>query len=1377
MLRKWTISTFFCLVLFCCSVQATNKNNGHKLPESTGYGLVENKGQITDQYGTERKDILFAASHSGIKLFLKRNSFTYEVFKEEVSESKEESGSHWDAISNKIKNTKIKYHRIDITLLGANADPLVFPEDEAGDFINYSNTQGQSQRAHHYKKVTYKEIYPNIDLVFHYNSSGAKYDFVVRPGGRLSDIQLNYSGMNDLTLLPDGNLVIGTALGNLTENIPLSFSVDRSGNSKKDIKVVFQRDGNTIRFDAAPHNTSHTLIVDPVIQWSTYYGGLDKDECYGTARSGLGSIVVAGYTNSNTNIATIGAHQSVYGGGFFDAFVIKFDTLGARQWATYYGGPGANIGTDVATDTLGNVILTGYTEQSSGVPTPGSHQATYGGGTYDAFVAKFDSMGVLQWATYYGGTNADYGTSIVSGMTADIYVVGYTASTAAISTPGSHQPAYGGGSSDGFVVKFNAAGVRQWASYYGGSDTDEMLSVGAYISMKYLAMAGYTKSAASIATPSSHQPVIGGNEDAFVVDFTPSGGINWATYYGGTDVDFGQGVDVEKCGYVALAGYTKSTNAIATGNPVHQQALSGLEDAFVATFDSTGIRDWGTYYGGTDVDRAMGVEYSLKSRYVAITGYTQSSTDIARDSVHPLTALGGAEDAFLADFSPFGVLRSGTYLGGPTNDRGYGIAGNNPFWISGSTESVTGVASSGAFQTAYGGGTYDGFVARIVVKPRRTILSCGPPGPCTPSYTSGCLMGCVSMCGPDYDDETAGAIYSWNFSGGNPPTSSEPSPQGVCYTIPGTYSPSVDVGNPAGGDPTLTYDNVVIVYPLPDVITGNDTTICPGTSLTLNASGALIYSWSPPTGLDNANVFNPVASPSGTTTYIVTGIDGNGCSDTADITITIPASVDAGPDTSFCFGSGVQLNAVNTDTYLWTPATGLDNAAISNPFASPVNTETYYVTGTDSSGCQTTDSVTITVNQLPLIDAGPPVTICGGGSTQLNASGGNAYVWSPSAGLSNTLIANPVATVFSNSTYIVNGTDGNGCSNSDSVSISVFTQIPIDAGVDTTICTGGTVQLNATGGGSNYLWTPSAGLNNANIANPVATVTGITTYYVTITDNNSCTDTAAVTINVWALPIVNAGNDTTTCMGVSVQLNASGGLSYIWSPPAGLSDSAIANPVATIDSTAIYTVTATDVNGCSNSDNVTVQATSDSVLQGDFASEINYCSLQIGVQSNFGDSVDYSWNFGDGFTSSSSSPVHIYSNYNGTYNITLMVHTTSGCYNGPNSWDTITHTVELNKDAFINSLILPNVFTPNGDGVNELFQIGGIDCLPYYFVIYDRWGVKMFETDETYHFWDGTVFKNGKPATDGLYYYLLRFGYYSESDPKTEIAGFVHLIR
>ena len=388
---------------------------------------------------------------------------------------------------------------------------------------------------------------------------------------------------------------------------------------------------------------------------------------------------------------------------------------------------------------------------------------------------------------------------------------------------------------------------------------------------------------------------------------------------------------------------------------------------------------------------------------------------------------------------------------------------------------------------------------------------------------------------------------------------------GNAETVAGVYSQTFVLGTGCDSTSNVT----LIVNPLPVIDAGVDQAVCDGVQTTLTASGAPTLVW------DNSVVNGvPFTQNVGTITYTVTGTDANGCvnTDQADITVNALPTIDAGPDQTVCEGVQVTLTGNGAGvggTYAWTGGV-VDGAAFNAPVGT---TTTYQVTGTDANGCVNTDQVDVTVNALPVVDAGPDQTVCEGVQVTLTGSGATSYAWDNGV-VDGVAFNSPIGAT---TTYTVTGTDANGCVNTDQVDVTVNALPVVDAGPDQTVCDGVLVTLNGSGA-STYVWDNGV-VDGVAFAAPVAT----TTYTVTGTDANGCVNTDQVDVTVNPLPTIGAGPDQTVCDGVQVTLNGSGGTAYVWDN--GVTDGVAFNsPVGTVT----YTVTGTDANGCSNTDQVDV---------------------------------------------------------------------------------------------------------------------------------------------------------------------------------------------
>jgi len=428
------------------------------------------------------------------------------------------------------------------------------------------------------------------------------------------------------------------------------------------------------------------------------------------------------------------------------------------------------------------------------------------------------------------------------------------------------------------------------------------------------------------------------------------------------------------------------------------------------------------------------------------------------------------------------------------------------------------------------------------------------------------------------------AVYQWSPSRGL-----------SCTTCPDPIaSPSTTTDYTVlatNGGCVRTHTVTVTVLPVPSLVASADTTLCSGDSIRLSASGADSYRWSPGVGLSCDTCREPIAAPTVTTIYTLVGSNANGCIDTTTTTVTVvpDVSLKVGPDTVLCVGGSARLHASGGEQYRWEPQDGLSCVYCSDPIARPKRTTIYRVFAWNSGGCAADDSVTVTIQPPPEVDAGRAVRICLGDSTRLHASGGVAFSWSPSHGLDCTDCSDPVARPDATTTYTVTAVDQFGCVGSDTVTVAVGTSITATVGSDTAICLGEGVVLHASGG-AGYAWHPVDGLSCADCPDPVASPSETTSYTVVVTGSENCAgiDSASVMVVVEPPPLIRVEGETDICPGSSTELRTSGGTDYRWYPIDGLSCADCPDPVASPSTTTTYTVTATNGTGCADSTTVRI---------------------------------------------------------------------------------------------------------------------------------------------------------------------------------------------
>jgi gliding motility-associated-like protein len=383
--------------------------------------------------------------------------------------------------------------------------------------------------------------------------------------------------------------------------------------------------------------------------------------------------------------------------------------------------------------------------------------------------------------------------------------------------------------------------------------------------------------------------------------------------------------------------------------------------------------------------------------------------------------------------------------------------------------------------------------------------------------------------------------YAWTVPSGVTNPGNVPS---FTSAVAGTYS--VVITNTANGCTSLSASGTITVNPIPVINPGANQTVCLGTQVTLAATGATTYSW-------NNSVVQGIAftPPLGTTTYTVTGTTA-GCVGTASVNVTVnPIPVVSAPDATVCAGGSVILTAVGGTTYSWAPG-GQTTASIT---VSPLVNTTYTVTGT-TLGCSSSDAVQVTVSGSAAIGAGLDVNICIGQSTTLTGTGGSIYNWDNALGVGNNFVVSPATTT----TYIVEGTDVNGCTGTDAMTVFV-NPLPTVTVNSPTICAGATATITATPGTTasySYVWTVPAGASApGNVATFTTTVAGIYSVGITNTTTSCVSASASGTVTVNPVPTATVNNPS-VCAGTPASVTASPGVagsySYVWTVPGGVTN-------------------------------------------------------------------------------------------------------------------------------------------------------------------------------------------------------------------------------
>jgi len=555
---------------------------------------------------------------------------------------------------------------------------------------------------------------------------------------------------------------------------------------------------------------------------------------------------------------------------------------------------------------------------------------------------------------------------------------------------------------------------------------------------------------------------------------------------------------------------------------------------------------------------------------------------------------------------------------------------------------------------------------------------------------------------------------------------------------------------------------VACTTPTVQVVSSNDS-ICTGQSITLLGVGASTYTWLPG-GNTNPSV---TISPTVTTIYTLTAATGT-CSATNTYTVYVnPLPVTAqlvSTYTPICNGDSVILKGAGANTYTWTSVTYTISAAdsIKNgiKFTPMAGTDTFSVKGKDTiTGCINTATISVVVLPSPNINVSPDsVTICPGGTVTFAASGAVSYTWTPSTNLSPSInsasvTVSPTVTTL----YLVSGTGTNTCQSG----APAIVNIPRDIIVvnSAVICQSNSVTLNASSTGSSltYTWSPATGLNSNSGSSVIASPIGTTIYTVQGTDAHGCMGINTATITVDSLPIISISKTPTiTCSGKPAVLMASGASTYTWST----GTVGVTNTVFPTIQTE-YTVVGTDTNGCSNTATQILSV----ILLPPVAINLGITSftLNLGqsITLNAGGALTYTWTSGnvtcDSCASNTESPI-----------ASAQYCVAGADINGCRDSTCLNVVVEKVCDVFI-----PDAFSPNGDGHNDVFKVYGLCITELTLQVFDRWGNQVFSGSDPSAAWDGSY--GGSLMNTGSYVYQVQ--YTLSTGEKTKTKGNFSLMR
>ena len=681
--------------------------------------FIPNQGQVHEQ-------ALYYTKAKGYTLWLNQEGMVFDSVR--AAEKAETYGKQKD----------IPQYERDVSrmfFIGANKDVELAAVEEAKYKVHYFIGDDESQWKTNIptsEAVVYQEIYKDIDLRVYGIEKQIEYDWVVKPGADVADIQMRYQGVKGTRIDDDGNLVIATKFGELMHRQPVSYQ-DIEG-KRVAVDVAFKQVGENIYgFEPAEYNKNYILTIDPaVLTYSTFLGGNGTDSCTGVAVDSSGYAYVTGGTYSTD--FPLESEIDDTAGALSTGFVTKFSVDGSSlEFSTYLGNSNYTACSDIKLSFNAGVVVTGSVIGLGFPTTAGAYQSSWGG-SYDGFLTCLSLSGSsIVYSTYFGGSNVDlaqdlskvetYLVGIYPGpyLTYDrVCMTGYTKS--------SNFPLLNardsslGGTTDAFVAKwtigFLASVNLAYSTFLGGAEDDFGYGIDQDDGLAYVTGTTFSPYFPQVKNIDN---TMNGTTDAFVTKFSSDGStLEYSTFLGGSSHEDGFDIAVDSNGVAYVTGRTTSSD-FPTSNAYDDTYGYGGEDAFMTQVDwiLTGSPPslwagfpYSTYLGGSHYDRGHGIALDSAGD-IYVTGRTQSTNF---PMVSPYDSVkSGTGDAFISRFhiwTSLGLLFS-TYLGGGSDETGQAITidNNRAMYVVGSTES-TNFPTENPFQGTKSTGQ-DGFVTKM----------------------------------------------------------------------------------------------------------------------------------------------------------------------------------------------------------------------------------------------------------------------------------------------------------------------------------------------------------------------------------------------------------------------------------------------------------------------------------------------------------------------------------------------------------------------------------------------------------------------------------------------------------------------------------------
>lgn len=1436
------IVLFLAMIAFSHAIYAQNR----------GLVFTENKQQYP-------KYVLYKADLLGGTVFIEQHGLTYLFWNTPHPTIPELQSKH--AHTPLQKNDSIKYHSYKVHFVNANENCQIIaqnPVDGCENYIKGNDPQKWSLNVKQYLNITYKNLWPNIDLVLYQNGNSFKYDFVVHPGGDPNIIKLRYEGIDSISVSQQ-NIILKTSINTIMEKKPYGYQFSKTG--KDSIQTFYLLDEQTkmLSFRIYKYNKKETLFIDPELIFSTYTGSTTDNWGFTATYDKEGNVYSGGIVEGGGYPVSTGAYQKTQNADW-DIGIIKYDPKGTKRlYATYLGGSGCEMPHSLVVNSKNELVLFG-TSSSNDFPIKNGYKSTFSGGIsidydnilfnsgLDIIVAILSPDGSnLKASTFLGGSDNDglnYDNSIDPNLIQDgngelyynygdgargevivdqndnVYVGTCTFSSDFPIVNG-FQPTLKGGE-EGVVFKLSADLKNlQWSSFLGGTHDDAIYSIDVDTAATVYVTGGTNSVNFPTTANTIHPNALGGAVDAFVTKISSNGSsILNSTYFGSSEYDQAYFVRVDKLKHIYIYGQTSAPGTTLRVNALYGQDNSGQ---FISKFCNTlDTLIWSTTFGtGVNLPNisptAMSVDVcnrvylsgvgrewpnwiSLSQAiYNPATGYYEFGYDftsiagtkgmqLTSDAYQKITD--GKDFYFMVMDENASSLDYATFFG----EQHFGNYYYNP--ITG-TYFATGCLSSGRDHVDGGTSRFD----KVGNVYQSVCASCGmcqgfPTYPANvwskTNNSNNCNNAVVvfsihrdqimanfkpvySLCNPykvtftntsTILDKTK-ITYTWDFGDGSAKVSEE-SPTHT-YSKKGKYVVRLKIKDLTSCNfedsvkYTIEINDTSNIIKLPDIILcENDSTIL-GSSL--NTSSGATYKWTPSKSLSSDTVSHPTASPDTTTTYHLTVYE-NGCMANYEQTVTVfketitisLQNINSDGSTNICYNEIAKLHAKTNQPYksiIWSKDNQYKN--LLTPLADSTieltitHDTTIYVKVTSlACGIVAETSIKLTVIK-PQMSVDNDTLICFGQSVQLSVKNENPSIpllfeWSPEAYITNGQYTNQATVKPLHTGYItIKGTSAYGCSVTDKIMVTVDEVLTKDSKFTNISChnkNDAEIEMIPSGIPPYlYVWE-----NGQKTSDRHQLSEG--NYYVTVTDYKGCsTIDTFIVVNPLVLSIDTTIYNTSckqACNGAIITEVKGGTKPYVFQWNSGDTTASITNKCQ-----GYYFSTVTDAHNCSlqyTSHIGMVEHLPELDASADKTMLYRSQKTKLHAIKTASDTVNYEW-FPQLWLNNPQSAHPV-----ATPDTTITYYVTATDQFGCMAIDTVTIFVRnfICNESYV---FVPNVFTPNDDKKNDVLLVESkvIDSL--HFVIYSRWGEKIFETTDINKGWDGTF--HGKKLSPAVFVYYI----------------------